>query len=200
MEANQNASGGRNREFDGMITNAIECISRLREIQPAVTNPGVIANNNNAEQPSVASELGRLFPTFANSRSGQPATSTRSNENAGNMNSPSSSQGSNQRSREVRRGVTANQRRPTNNSSRPRSSSNNKKKRTKLVHKDLIFILDPAVTKVPTHKTRLRLESKGRVIHDFAFDKDWEEYRLRSAIEEELPMLMNREYEFLKVY
>lgn len=206
MEANQNASGGRNMQFDGMITNAIECISRLREMQTVVTNPGVIANNNNAEQPSLASEIVRLFPTFASSRSGheqaQPAsTSTRSSENAGNRNSPSSCQRSSRQSSEARRGATANQRRPANNSSRPttRSSSNNKKKRTKLVHKDIIFIFDPTVTKVPTHKTRLRLESKGRVIHDFAFDRDWEEYRLRSAIEEELPMLMNVEYEFLKV-
>ena len=56
------------------------------------------------------------------------------------------------------------------------------------------------MNKVPTHQTRLKLESKGRIIHDFAFDRDWPEWRLRSAIEEEMPMLMTVEYEFLKVW
>lgn len=187
-----NMAGNENTSMDGerLITNAIDCISRLREMRPVMTNPGVTA----PEQPTVASEIVRLFPTFASSRPSHSATSTttrpglrpgtRSNENAGNRNCSSTN--------EMRRMPT--------NSSRPRAPGNKKKGRPpKSVHKDLIFILNPAQTKVPTHKSRLRLERKGRVIHDYAFDRSWEEYRLRSAIEEEMPMLMNKEYEFLKV-
>lgn len=52
---------------------------------------------------------------------------------------------------------------------------------------------------VPTHQTRLNLEQKGCVIHDFEFDRDWVEWQMRSAIEDEMPILLNVKYEFVKV-
>ena len=158
------------QNMDGLITNAFESISRLRDMRPAI---------NNAQQvqalPTMASEVVRLFPTIQHA--------------ASNMN------------RNHGRNLTARQGGSGNKRCQAKLPPSNKKmpKKKKLLHKDIVFIFNPAVDKVPTHQTRLRLEKKGRIIHDFAFDRDWMEWRLHSAIEEEMPMLANGEYEFLKV-
>ncbi|XP_028393307.1 uncharacterized protein LOC114517709 [Dendronephthya gigantea] len=168
---NQNGDGRSERTVDGLITNAIESISRLREMRPAI---------NNAQQtqpsPTMASEIVRLFPTFQHAAS--PATNANRNQ-VQNLD---------------RQRVSNNKRRHTK--VLPSRSKIPKKK--KLVHKDIVFIFNPSVDKVPTHQTRLRLEKKGRIIHDFPFDRDWVEWQMCSAIEQEMPMLANGEYEFLK--
>ena len=78
-------------------------------------------------------------------------------------------------------------------------SKKKKKQRSRVVHKDVIFVSDAWQTKVPTHKTRLALEKKGRVIHNFPFKTDWDQFELCAAVERELPVLATRDYEFLKV-
>lgn len=168
----QNANKRNHVNVDGLITNAIESISRLREMRPAMSNV-----QQAQPWPTMASEVVRLFPTFQ-----QTALNINRDVNNG-------------RNQDIRRGGGANKRRHT----KVKALTSNKEKKRKLVHKDIVFLFDPSVDKVPTHNTRLRLENKGRIIHDFAFERDWEEWRVRSAIEEEMPMLANGEYEFLKV-
>ena len=176
-----NRNNKESAEINSIINNAIESISSLRDMQPAVNGNQSNPQHGQQSQPTIASEVVRLFPTFQ-----QPATSN-------NYQEVRSSRAS---------GGAVNQRR-LNNSRQSRTrpaKKNNKKKKVRLIHKDIVFILNPAMNKVPTHQTRLKLESKSRIIHDFAFDRDWPEWRLRSAVEEEMPMLMTVEYEFLKVY
>ena len=138
-------------------------------------------SNSNDRRPggtSIASEVSRLFPTFRSVNGGQQ--------------SRQSSQ----------RGVLVNSRRR-----RPLGTDHNrkiinkkkKKQRSRIIHKDVIFVSDAFQTKVPTHRTRLALEKKGRVIHDFPFKTDWDQFELRAAVERELPVLATRDYEFLKV-
>ena len=180
MAHNESRNNVESVDINGIINNAIQSYSRLRDVQPAVNgNQSREQSNNQQSQPTIASEVVRLFPTFQ-----QPAVSNNYQK---------------VRSRGAGRGA-ANQRRLGNlKQSRAKPAKNNKKKKVRLVRKDIVFILNPTVNKVPTHQTRLKLESKGHIIHDFAFDRDWPEWRLRSAIEEEMPMLMTVEYEFLKV-
>ena len=51
-----------------------------------------------------------------------------------------------------------------------------------VVYKDLVIIPSPKINKVPTHKTRLNLEERDLVCHEFLFDKCWDANSLKSAI------------------
>ena len=171
-------AAGQNANIDQIITNAIQSISRLREMQPGTTT----STSSQQPSPTMASEVVRLFLTLQSQSSMLPNIAS----------------GSGACGRQVNQCASVSRRR----NARPRPAPypvKRKNKKSKPVHKDIVLILNPSVIKVPTHKKRLKLESQGRVIHDFAFDRDWNEEELRCLIEQEMPILINQEYEFLKV-
>ena len=49
-----------------------------------------------------------------------------------------------------------------------------------LVYKDLVLIPSPQISKVPTHTTRLQLEERELVCHEFPFGKSWDAISLKS--------------------
>ena len=63
-----------------------------------------------------------------------------------------------------------------------------------LVYKDLVLIPSPKINKVPTHTTRLQLEERELVCHEFPFDKSWDENSLKAAILNRFPKLLLFEY------
>ena len=63
-----------------------------------------------------------------------------------------------------------------------------------LVYKDLVLIPSPKINKVPTHTTRLQLEERELVCHEFPFDKSWDANSLKSAILTRFPKLLLFEY------
>ena len=63
-----------------------------------------------------------------------------------------------------------------------------------LVYKDLVLIPSPKINKVPTHTTRLQLEERELVCHEFPFDKSWDAHSLKAAILNRCPKLLLFEY------
>ena len=63
-----------------------------------------------------------------------------------------------------------------------------------LVYKDLVLIPSPKINKVPTHTTRLQLEERELVCHEFPFDKSWDANSLKAAILNRFPKLLLFEY------
>ncbi|XP_020612138.1 uncharacterized protein LOC110050553 [Orbicella faveolata] len=63
-----------------------------------------------------------------------------------------------------------------------------------LVYKDLVLIRSPKINKVPTHTTRLQLEERELVYHEFPFDKSWDANSLKAAILNRFPKLLLFEY------
>ena len=51
-----------------------------------------------------------------------------------------------------------------------------------LVYKDLVVLPSPKIDKVPTHTTRVHLEERELVCHEFPFDKSWDINALKAAI------------------
>ena len=78
--------------------------------------------------------------------------------------------------------------------------SGKKTKSHEIVHKDLILIDDPSCCSVPTHRKRIELEKRGLVLHEFPFDKSWDEQATRYNISEGFPILSSKniDYEFMK--
>lgn len=63
-----------------------------------------------------------------------------------------------------------------------------------LVYKDLVLIPSPKINKVPTHRSRLQLEERELVCHEFPFDKSWDANSLKAAILNRFPKLLVFEY------
>ena len=63
-----------------------------------------------------------------------------------------------------------------------------------LVYKDLVLIPSPKISKVPTHTTRLQLEERQLVCHEFPFGKSWDANSLKTAILNRFPQLLLFEY------
>ena len=75
----------------------------------------------------------------------------------------------------------------------PIKSSRGRPSKT-VVYKDLVIIPSPKINKVPTHNTRLNLEERDLVCHEFPFDKCWDANSLKSAILNRFPKLLLFEY------
>ena len=60
-----------------------------------------------------------------------------------------------------------------------------------LVYKDLVLTPSPKINKVPIHTTRLQLEERELVCHEFPFDKIWDANSLKTAILNRFPQLLN---------
>ena len=76
---------------------------------------------------------------------------------------------------------------------RPKQPTRGRPSKT-VVYKDLVIIPSPKLNKVPTHKTRLNLEERDLVCHEFPFDKCWDANSLKSAILKRFPKLLLFEY------
>ena len=63
-----------------------------------------------------------------------------------------------------------------------------------LVYKDLVLIPSPKINKVPTHTSRLQLEERELVCHEFPFDKSWDANSLKAAILNRFSKLLLFEY------
>lgn len=72
-------------------------------------------------------------------------------------------------------------------------------KPTKPVLRDLVLIPNPEETTVPTHSTRVLLDSKGFVVHSFPFQREWDSRTLTSKIDEAFPMYTLLCFEYMKV-
>eukprot|EP00112_Aurelia_sp_Birch-Aquarium-sp1_P018322 Seg4355.5 transcript_id=Seg4355.5/GoldUCD/mRNA.D3Y31 product="hypothetical protein" protein_id=Seg4355.5/GoldUCD/D3Y31 len=55
------------------------------------------------------------------------------------------------------------------------------------VNRDLVIIPNPNTTKVPSHGSHLKLETRGFVIHEFPICRSWDADKLRNQIEKHLP-------------
>lgn len=71
-------------------------------------------------------------------------------------------------------------------------------KPTKPVLRDLVLIPNPEETTVPTHSTRVLLDSKGFVVHSFPFQREWDSRTLTSKIDEAFPMYTLLCFEYMK--
>ncbi|XP_068684889.1 uncharacterized protein [Montipora foliosa] len=63
-----------------------------------------------------------------------------------------------------------------------------------LVYKDLVVLRSQKINKVSTHTTRLHLEKRELVCHEFPFDKSWDANALKAAILNRFPKLLVFEY------
>ena len=66
-----------------------------------------------------------------------------------------------------------------------------------VIHKDLVIIPNPDTKQVPSHSSKVKLEERGLIIHEFPFNKGWRPLELRENIEKQLPK--NVSFEFMKV-
>ena len=62
------------------------------------------------------------------------------------------------------------------------------------VYMDLVLIPSPKISKVPTHTTRLQLEERELVCHEFPFGKSWGFNSLKFATLNRFPQLLLLEY------
>ncbi|XP_028413816.1 uncharacterized protein LOC114536664 [Dendronephthya gigantea] len=65
-----------------------------------------------------------------------------------------------------------------------------------IIYKDLVLLPSPDVEKVPTHNSRVKLEERQLVCHEFPFNKDWDEMTLKREIMKQFPQVIN--FEFVK--
>ena len=63
-----------------------------------------------------------------------------------------------------------------------------------LIYKDLPLIPSTKISKVPTHTSRLQLEERELVCHEFPFGKSWDANSPKTAILNRFPQLMLFEY------
>ena len=66
-----------------------------------------------------------------------------------------------------------------------------------LCTKILVVIPGPDIEKVPTHSSRVKLEERELVCHEFPFNKEWDEATLKNEILKQFPTMIN--FDFVKV-
>ena len=66
-----------------------------------------------------------------------------------------------------------------------------------IVYKDLVILPGPDIDKVPTHNSRVKLEERQLVCHEFPFKKEWDEATLKNEIFKQFPQLIS--FVFVKV-
>lgn len=97
-------------------------------------------------------------------------------------------------------GGTATRKRTSTSSFRSfmgRGKKNGRPSKT-IFHKDLVIIPNPNTNQVPSHVSKVKLEERGLIIHQFPFNKDWTHQDLRRNIESQLPR-DDILFEYLKV-
>ena len=176
-------------ELQSQLNNALQRITQLENvnISPGINNQSSISSGNEL---TLAQEMRRSFPSlavaslrnstasatacFPNSTSPTPLSLTHTSATTFGVN----------RRKRKQRGST------------PKPKANIK---PKAVLKDLVLLADPSETSVPTHSTRVMLESGGYVVHSFPFVREWDGVRLRNEIENVFPQLKENGYEYMKV-
>ena len=94
------------------------------------------------------------------------------------------------------RGGTANRKRPSR-SSMTREKKYGRPSKT-IVYKDLVIIPSPNTSQVPSHSSKVKLEERGLIIHEFPFNKEWTPLDLKRNIASQPPR-DDVLFEFLKV-
>ena len=56
-----------------------------------------------------------------------------------------------------------------------------------ILHKDLVIIPNPNTNQVPSHASKVKLEERGFIIHEFPFDSRWTPLDPKRNIESQLP-------------
>ena len=69
-----------------------------------------------------------------------------------------------------------------------KSGGTNGRPKKVIVHKDLVVIPGPDTE---THSSRVKLEEKELVCHEFPFNKEWDEATLKNEIFKQLPLMIN---------
>ena len=72
-------------------------------------------------------------------------------------------------------------------------------KYSKPVLRDLVLIPNPGEETVPTHSTRVMLDSKGFVVHSFPFQREWDTQILTRKLAEAFPKYLLLCFEYMKV-
>lgn len=86
------------------------------------------------------------------------------------------------------RGNTSSKKRSSSSSPMSREGSSKFGRPIKhIVHKDLVVIPNPNTNQVPSHTSKVKLEERGLIIHEFPFDRRWTPLDLKRNIESHLP-------------
>ena len=90
------------------------------------------------------------------------------------------------------RGERANSRKRSSSASNHETSSRSHSSKfgrplKSIVHRDLVIIPNPSTNQVPSHATKVKLEERGLIIHEFPFDRRWTPLDLKRNIESQLP-------------
>jgi ribosomal protein S27E len=117
-----------------------------------------------------AAELGQRFPTFNASINSRSSVRKNHKKRKSNNNTPNASSGSGTKI------------------GRPSKS---------VIHKDLVIIPNPDTKQVPSHSSKVKLEERELIIHEFPFNKGWTPLELRENVEKQLPK--NVPFQFMKV-
>ena len=166
----------------------------------------VMADNINSVCKAAASALealSNLQPGFANNISGRLSR----NGNTAAANTPTASRSTSIQSRlqscfptiaaagvapgTSRIGRTTVPARRGRKQTAPRRGGRTKKV---IVHKDLVVIPSPDTETVPTHATRVTVEERQLVCHEFPFNKEWTEEIIKEKILAQFPKLIAFEY------
>lgn len=143
-------------ETSNVIETALNALQNLRREHVGAPSVTRVAN----PREGVASELRRAFPTLR--------------RDAGQSSSASSWP--------ARRTCSSITSRPTSSSRRRQATASRSSMTAKPVYKDLILIPNPNTDKVPMHNNRVKLEKRGFVVHEFPFEKHWNDSFLEEKI------------------
>ena len=175
-------------ELQFHLNNALQRISQLENANISPNNqPGSTNNSRGNRGLTLTEELRNCFPSLTNLQSNSaviPAiSSTSSTITSTRMPLTQAST--------THFGV--------NKKKRKRTSDSKVVIKPKAVHKDLVLVPDPIQTSVPTHSSRVTLESDGFVIHSFPFVREWDNITLKREIENVFPQIQCCGYEYVKV-
>ncbi|XP_028412414.1 uncharacterized protein LOC114535234 [Dendronephthya gigantea] len=174
-------------ELQFHLSNALQRISELENANISPNNQTCSTNNSRGNSRlTLTEELRRSFPSLANLQSNSAEIPVIPSINS----TIRSTQMPLTRASATPFGV--------NKKKRKRTSSSKVEIKPKAVHKDLVLVPDPIQTSVPTHSSRVTLESDGFVIHSFPFVREWDNVTLKREIEKVFPQIQCCGYEYVK--
>ncbi|CAB4029286.1 Hypothetical predicted protein [Paramuricea clavata] len=169
------------------LNNALQRIQQLESASISPINNQSSTNSSGNSGLTVTEELRRSFPSLANLRPNHTSSPTLSCST-----NPTTSSTQMLLTRASTSGFGANKKK------RKRGSTPKLNIKPKAAHKDLVLVPDPVQTSVPTHSSRVMLESDGYVLHSFPFVRDWDDIHLKKEIEKVFPQIQCCGYEYMK--
>ncbi|CAB4022774.1 Hypothetical predicted protein, partial [Paramuricea clavata] len=169
------------------LNNALQRIQQLESASISPINNQSSTNSSGNSGLTLTEELRRSFPSLANLRPNHTSSSTLScstNPTTSSTQMP------------LTRASTSNF--GANKKKRKRGSTPKLNIKPKAAHKDLVLVPDTVQTSVPTHSSRVMLESDGYVLHSFPFVRDWDDIHLKKEIEKVFPQIQCCGDEYMK--